>query len=524
MTWVLAALLVCWLAFGPLVLVLAAALLAVPRLRWWVQDHWAVSRRALRLTGGAVVALAAVVVVVPDGWLPVPPAPGLLATPSYVGRPATASPLGVAESPQHPWLAAAGRDVAHDARGGRVSPWAGPLGRQPEVDTAWFGLEHCARAAFDSRDRVVVACESRSGPALHVVDPGSMRKLASRDLPGADERPDEACAATPYFLDERDRAVLATADRHLLALRTADGRGDAELSVDQEWDLRPYVPHGDCLVAVLPDWAGRLWWASLSGLVGTVAPGTGEVRVHDLGEEVAGSFAVDDTGGVYVASTATVHRLAAGPDGTPVPSWQAPYERDADTEAPVALGGVTPVLLDGGAVAVTAGTEGRADVVFLDRASGAQICRQPVFEDDDGTAGGALVSVGSGVVVTDRHGYDGPRSTLLGFTSSPGIARVDLAGGKCRLAWTNEQVSPSAVAAVSLPNGLVYTYTKRRSWAGVSAWYLTALDVTTGRAMWSVRAGTGLLMNDDHASVAIGPEGSLWTATLGGLVRVHDRH
>ena len=47
MIWVLIVLLVAWLAFGPWVLVAAALLLLVPRLRWWVLDRvWVTWRGA----------------------------------------------------------------------------------------------------------------------------------------------------------------------------------------------------------------------------------------------------------------------------------------------------------------------------------------------------------------------------------------------------------------------------------------------------------------------------------------------
>jgi outer membrane protein assembly factor BamB len=100
---------------------------------------------------------------------------------------------------------------------------------------------------------------------------------------------------------------------------------------------------------------------------------------------------------------------------------------------------------------------------------------------------------------------------------------VDLEGRECALRWSSEQVAPSSVARASWANGLVYAYTKRPTWTGVSAWYVTALDAATGRAMWSVRTGTGALLNNDRAPVALGPDGSLWVPTLAGLVRVRDR-
>ena len=74
MVWLVGAVLLLWLAQGPVVLVIAAALLAVPRVRWWVQDRAYVSRRAVSWTAGVAAAVGLVVLVVPDGWLPIPTA------------------------------------------------------------------------------------------------------------------------------------------------------------------------------------------------------------------------------------------------------------------------------------------------------------------------------------------------------------------------------------------------------------------------------------------------------------------
>jgi outer membrane protein assembly factor BamB len=89
--------------------------------------------------------------------------------------------------------------------------------------------------------------------------------------------------------------------------------------------------------------------------------------------------------------------------------------------------------------------------------------------------------------------------------------------------WRSDEVAPTSVAKVSLATGLVYAYTTRPSWWGVSAWYLTALDAGTGRSRWSVRTGTGLLAGSDHSEVALGADGTAWLGTLAGLVRVRDR-
>ena len=88
--------------------------------------------------------------------------------------------------------------------------------------------------------------------------------------------------------------------------------------------------------------------------------------------------------------------------------------------------------------------------------------------------------------------------------------------------WESDEVAPTSVAKVSLATGLVYAYTTRSSWWGVSAWYLTAINAFTGETAFSVRTGTGLLFNNHYSAVTLSPDGSAYVATLGGMVRVRD--
>src|SRR6478609_10400296 len=89
-----------WLAFGPLVLLLAAGCLYFRRVRAWLRP----TRRIVVSWVVAALALVGFAVVVPDGWVPIPPGAGVLASPAYVGRPVSGfdgepgGPLG--ESPQ----------------------------------------------------------------------------------------------------------------------------------------------------------------------------------------------------------------------------------------------------------------------------------------------------------------------------------------------------------------------------------------------------------------------------------------
>lgn len=496
MVWLVGALLLLWLAWGPVVPLVVALALCVPRVRWWVQDRVHVSRRAAGWVTGAAVALVALVVVVPDGWLPTPPGPGVWSTPSYVGRPAVARIPGASGASGNPHLAPAS------------STRPGPMGLQPEVESSWFGLQRCGRMELTSTDRLVALCTDRSGPSLRLVDPDSMRPTATHDLPDVSE----TCTGAPFYLDAADRAVVATTGREVLAVRTSS-KGEDDLATDATWDLKPYVPFGDCLVALAPDWSGRIWWASQKGLVGTLATDTGQVGVLDLDEGVSRGLVADE-GGVYVVTDDALHRLVAGPDGSPQPAWRTAYDGSS---------GSAPVLLDGGFVAITDRADERTGVLFVAREGGQVICRQPVFAEGASATDSDLAGLGAGVVVTNDDGGSSTRGTMLGFAGSPGIARVDLVDGACVERWTSDAASPGSGVTVSRPQGLVYAATKRPSLLGVSAWYLTTIDAETGRSMWSVRTGTGMLASSDRTQVLLGAGGTAWLGTRSGLVRVADR-
>ncbi len=510
-----------WLALGPWVLPAALALLFVPRVRAWLRPTWRVSAVA----AAAGLALVGLVVLVPDGWLPIPPGPGVLVTPGYVGRPAAAHPVRL-EVPRHPHLAPDGQGATHgDAWATDTSPWPGPLGESPQVDTSWFGVEECASLVVDSHDRLVGLCGDRHARTLHVIDPESMNPVATKELPDSGARSwDDPCGSAAFYLDEADHAVVATTDRRILVVGTSDADGDPDLTTEASYDLGGQVPDGDCVVGLAPDWRGDIWWVTQRGRIGTVRPSSGRATVLGLHEDVANGLAVDKTG-VYVVTTEALYRLKAGASGRPAVAWRTSYDRGSERKSgQLSQGsGTTPTLMPGDVVAIADNADPRMHVAFYDTGSGDLVCQAAVFGDDEGATSTSLVSVGRGVIVQDNHGYGGPLSTMFGMTSDGGIARVDLADRTCSVRWTSDEVAPSSVPKVSLANGLLYASTKPHSWWGANAWYLSALDVRTGRTVFRVRTGLGTLMNSHRAAVTLTRDGSAYVATLGGLVRVRDR-
>jgi hypothetical protein len=504
-----------FVAVGPWLLPLTLGLLALRRVRARLLPSWSWRGAGAIASGGLV--LAALVVVLPDGWVPVPQGPGRLVTPAYVGRPAVVRPVTGGVVPQHPHLAAGGAEVV------------GPVGDQPSVDSGWYGTEACRSVAVDSHGRLVAWCGEPDLPVLRVVDPESLSPLASRELPpgvaGVAEEVAAPCGGA-FVLDARDRAVVATGEQ-VVVLDTADGEGEPDLTVADSHDLSGVLPDGDCVVGLVPDWGGNLWFAAASGVVGVVDQESGRVRSTDLGEAVGNGLAADQQGGVHVVTDGALYRMLADADGRPRTLWRSQYDAGSERKDGqlVRGSGTTPTVLPGGTVAIVDNAEPRPHVVFLDQQSGEQVCEAAVFEDDAGATEAALAVVADdAVVVANHHGTDGVLGSALGFTSTPGLARVEVADGECRVRWTNpDLVLPGTVPAVSLPHGLVYAATKRPSLWGVSAWYLTAVDAHTGRHVFSVRTGTGPLMDHRGSAVTLAPDGSAYVTTRAGLVRVKDK-
>jgi hypothetical protein len=172
-------------------------------------------------------------------------------------------------------------------------------------------------------------------------------------------------------------------------------------------------------------------------------------------------------------------------------------------------------------VAITDNADPMNVVVFT--RAGRKVCQVPVFSPGASDTDQSLIGVGRSLIVENNYGYSGPAATEQGATTTPGLERVDVAADlrSCRKVWHSDEIAPTVVPKVSIPNGLVYTYTKPASGDG-DPWYLTALDFRTGRTVFKVLAGEGLGFNNNYAPVSIGADGTAYVGVLGGLVALRD--
>ncbi len=449
----------------------------------------------------------------------------------FIGEPATPHPLTAPDPPRHPFMAPNGRSNLHnDAYQTDVYEGYGPLGRGGLTQTSALYTSDCASITFDSKGRIVTVCVGIAQVTLRMLDPKTLETLASYALPGRNPlggNPFTNFSGGGYFyLDDKDRAVLTTAEKHLLTISETDGPG---FKVDRDIDLNGAIPESDQVISSLPDWTGRIWVASKGGLVLTVDKDTGAIRSYDTKEGNGNSFAVDRDGSVSIVTNTALYRFEAGPDGTPKVVWREQYDNDGTQKSGQTQpgSGSTPTLIGDRYVAITDNAD-PLNVVVYQRGrtftgSSRVTCKIPIFKKGRSSDDQSLIATPDLIVAANNHGYDSPASVELGQTTTPGLEGIRLRpDGSCEKQWHSDEIGPTVVAKLSLAGGIVYTYTKPARSDGGDPWYLTALDARTGRTLFKALAGEGLGYNNNYAPITLAADGAAYVGVLGGVVKLQD--
>jgi hypothetical protein len=468
--------------------------------------------------------------------VPIPQGSDLAGLKKFTGHKAKPHPVKAPRVPRHPYMAVNGRNAVHnDAYQTDTYRTSGPLGWQPRVFSQSFdgkgGLGSCGiTIAFDKRGRLVTTCISATSVELRLMDP-DLSTVATHALPPRIIPPGVSPLQSPggayFYLDNKDRAVVSIG-RQIFVIAI---RGNSLTRV-KTYDLSSVIPADDQLNSALPDWSGRLWFVSRQhGIVGDLDPATGRVLgTHRTGEAIGNSFAMDETGGVFIVTDTAQYRFDATRSGKPKISWRVKY-KNIGVKKPGqfdAGSGTTPTLMGKRYLSI-ADNAARMNAVVLRRAKHLRrgqrrvVCEQPVFRKGAGDTENSIIATGRSMIVENNYGYyPPPDATSNGGTTTPGVARVDIkrSGRGCRTVWTSKEISPSTVPKMSLATGLIYLYTKPKGLP--DRWYLTAVDFRTGKTVWSRLIGTGLLYNVHYAGLSIAPNGILYAGVLGGTIAVED--
>lgn len=474
--------------------------------------------------------------------IPIPQQSNARPVPAFLGAPATAHPITAPAIPQNPYMSANPWNNIHDdtyMSDTYPVTVAGPLGHSPKVLSTFLGSATVPAApvvviVFDGGRLIAasIATSPASGTAqvsLVLIDPNTLATISRLALPAetATFKGKFRPAGAYFYLDQSGRILVGTAERTVWVVsHTA-----TSFSHDNTYDLTSVIPEGDSIQALQPDFSGHIFFTSKGGIVGTLHSTTGAILgfIQLTGEKIDNSSASDETGGVFIASNQAMYRFDADSAGKPVVTWREPYDAGKHMKSgQVDIGtGTTPTLMGSDYVTIVDNAEPNMHVLVYRRAqviAGDRLfCSVPVFQAGANSTENSLVATDSSIVVENNFGYKSVKSTEHGKTTKTGLTRIDLDTQGCHTVWTNTEESiPTLVTKLSLASGLIYTYTKPKGPANTDAWYFTAIDFATGQTVYKQLAGTGTLFNNHYAGIFLGPNGSLYTGVLGGIVSMTD--
>ena len=460
----------------------------------------------------------------------------------------------------HPFLARDANATMHgDAGQSDTHLAAGPFGAGLEVRTRQSGNgmpRQCATFVHRSDGKLVAMCGGLSGFRMVLLDPESLAALASFDLP---IRPsafeavvkrdrsimmNDSSGGAYLFLDAQDRLVFANSRWMVQRLVADQENGRWSFRVEREWDLKPYVPH-DCLnwdnwfpnsecdkvTAVMPDTAGRYWWTTRGGRLGTLDPESGTVSVIRFdGEEIQNALAVDARA-VYVLTDHAQYAFSAGPDGKPVQLWRSAYDRGTRRKVgSINQGsGTTPTLLGDRWITFADNADQRINIVVLNRQDGRRICAVPVFTPGASATDNSMIGWGRSIILENNAGFSSAYEQTDYGAVAGGVVRVDVRGDEsgCDIVWTSPLKVPSVVPKLSAGNGIAWFYSFEPATAADGAasqdWSLVGLDFASGREVIRIPTGRGQAFNNNWASISIAPNGYLYVGTTRGLIQVRQR-
>ena len=481
----------------------------------------------------------------------------LVALEAMQGESAKPKPLPFS-IPAHPFMARQGFNAMHADGYSSDVHLKGPLGVNPQVNTRRGNRlpgSQCATLTFDSEHRLLMLCAGLSGFRIHLLEPRTLKLLAEYKLPMRPSTFDalfnvdlsymmEDSSGAYFYLDNKNRIVMAASDQTVRRIKhQQDKNGNWFFTTEDLWDLSKQVPHdcaalfnpkpeGECdpITAVMPDYQGFIWWVTRKGRLGTLNPETGQVQgIRLQNEEIQNGFSVAKDG-VYIVSDHKLYRFYTNESGTPVIGWSEKYDRGTHRKVGTINqgSGTTPTLLGDEFVTITDNADGRMNVLVFHRQQDFQgdrlICSVPLFEEGHSVTDNSMIGINRSIILENNAGYQNAFYQNEWNKAGGGISRIDIKedNSGCEIVWHSDVKSPSVVPKLAAETGLAYFYSFETQGSGENAWYLTALDFESGKTRFKILTGLGRNFDNNWSPLTLGPDGTAYIGTFGGVIAVWD--
>lgn len=369
-------------------------------------------------------------------------------------------------------------------------------------------------------------------PWVYLLNPTTLEPLATMKL--VKSTTSDMAGGIYSYLDNNDRLVLVNAKGELLRIAySRQTSGSWQLNVASQVQ----IGYPD-VVGLVPDYQGRVWFATAQGTSGTSGavvgyydPASNQTSAFTLpaGEQVANSISSSPTG-VAVASTSALYLFQSGSSGAEQ-VWREAYNRGpARKPGQLSWGtGATPVFFGSATgyeyLTITDNAAPQENVLVYQTTSGTLIGSVPFLISGSNSGNeDAAIAVGNSVFYPSTYGYQYPQSAESG-TSSPasapfvgGMQRVDVLpdGSGLTTFWQSSVVS-AGEPRLSLADNLIYTIGLDTT---TGTYSLLTVDPATGNQLSSTPYGSALGDNPLQMVSMISPSGVLYQGTKEGILRV----
>lgn len=370
-------------------------------------------------------------------------------------------------------------------------------------------------------------------PWVYLLNPTTLEPLATMKL--VKSTTSDMAGGIYSYLDNNNRLVLVNASGDLQRISYSQ-QTSGTWSLNVESTVQIGYPD---VVGLVPDYQGRVWFATAQGTSGTSGavvgyydPDSNQTSAFTLpgGEQVANSISSSPTG-VAVASTSALYLFQSGSSG-PSQVWREAYDRGtARKPGQLSWGtGATPAFFgpDTGYeyLTITDNADLQENILVYSTTSGTLIGSVPFLIS--GTNSGnedAAIAVGNSVYYPSTYGYQYPASAESG-TSNPlsapfvgGMQRVDVLadGSGLTTVWQSQTIASAAEPRLSLADNLIYTIGLDTT---TGTYSLITVDPATGAPLSSTPYGSTLGDNPLQMVSMISPSGVLYQGTKEGILRV----